>query len=288
MAAIVDPLSERDEPAASSRREDQLSAAIRDACIAEATSPKCGNVHPGASFDDLRYEHFIAAAYIAAETLTAFDVPLSRRIADCVRRTRDACGTNVNLGIALMIGPLVEAARRCPSKPREAVADVLGSFTPADGGVIAAAIASAAAGGLGDAPEHDVRQVGDVDILAAMRAAVDRDDVARQWATGYADLIDVVVPMLDDEVEVAHDIGDAVRDAALRILADRVDTLIARKNGRHIAEEVRRRAKGLDRRDPVAVADFDRYLRSNGNRLNPGTTADLIAAALFWRYVRPV
>ena len=121
-----------------------------------------------------------------------------------------------------------------------------------------------------------------------MRAAVDRDDVARQWATGYADLIDVVVPMLDDEVEGADDIGDAIRDAALRILADRVDTLIARKNGRRIAEEVRRRAKGLDRRDPVAVADFDRYLRSNGNRLNPGTTADLIAAALFWRYVRPV
>ena len=39
------------------------------------------------------------------------------------------------------------------------------------------------------------------------------------------------------------------------------------------------RLTGID--DPESVADFDRLLRSNGNRLNPGTTADLIAASLF-------
>jgi triphosphoribosyl-dephospho-CoA synthase len=30
-----------------------------------------------------------------------------------------------------------------------------------------------------------------------------------------------------------------------------------------------------------AVSDLDFWLRSDGNRRNPGTTADLIAAALF-------
>ena len=30
-----------------------------------------------------------------------------------------------------------------------------------------------------------------------------------------------------------------------------------------------------------ALADFDFWLRSDGHRRNPGTTADLIAAALF-------
>jgi triphosphoribosyl-dephospho-CoA synthase len=30
-----------------------------------------------------------------------------------------------------------------------------------------------------------------------------------------------------------------------------------------------------------ALADFDFWLRSDGNRRNPGTTADLVAAALF-------
>jgi triphosphoribosyl-dephospho-CoA synthase len=30
-----------------------------------------------------------------------------------------------------------------------------------------------------------------------------------------------------------------------------------------------------------AVADFDFWLRADGHRRNPGTTADLVAAALF-------
>jgi triphosphoribosyl-dephospho-CoA synthase len=31
----------------------------------------------------------------------------------------------------------------------------------------------------------------------------------------------------------------------------------------------------------VAAAGLDRWLRRDGNRLNPGTSADLIAASLF-------
>jgi triphosphoribosyl-dephospho-CoA synthase len=34
--------------------------------------------------------------------------------------------------------------------------------------------------------------------------------------------------------------------------------------------------------DPNKIADFDAWLRADGNRRNPGTTADLIAAALYW------
>ena len=37
--------------------------------------------------------------------------------------------------------------------------------------------------------------------------------------------------------------------------------------------------------DPIRYAEslkeFDRFLRVNGNRLNPGTTADLVTATLF-------
>ena len=31
----------------------------------------------------------------------------------------------------------------------------------------------------------------------------------------------------------------------------------------------------------AVIADFDFWLRSDGHRLNPGTSADIIAAALF-------
>jgi triphosphoribosyl-dephospho-CoA synthase len=39
---------------------------------------------------------------------------------------------------------------------------------------------------------------------------------------------------------------------------------------------------GLDTADGRrAGVELDRYLRSDGNKLNPGTTADLVAACLF-------
>jgi triphosphoribosyl-dephospho-CoA synthase len=66
------------------------------------------------------------------------------------------------------------------------------------------------------------------------------------------------------------------------------DTLIARKAGAEAAAAVAERAKvvvragGLGTRRGLAAARrLDRDLRRDGNRLNPGTSADLIAAALF-------
>ena len=34
-------------------------------------------------------------------------------------------------------------------------------------------------------------------------------------------------------------------------------------------------------RDQAPIAEFDYWLRADGNRRNPGTTADLVAACLF-------
>jgi len=58
--------------------------------------------------------------------------------------------------------------------------------------------------------------------------------------------------------------------------------LHARRRASHIAagspvEEALR----LDRALSAAAARLDRRLRRDGNRLNPGTSADLIAASLF-------
>jgi triphosphoribosyl-dephospho-CoA synthase len=66
------------------------------------------------------------------------------------------------------------------------------------------------------------------------------------------------------------------------------DTLIARKRGRAAAEAVSARARAVLRRGGwytragrSAAARLDTMLRLDGNRLNPGTSADLIAASLF-------
>jgi triphosphoribosyl-dephospho-CoA synthetase len=91
---------------------------------------------------------------------------------------------------------------------------------------------------------------------------------------------------------------ESIRRLQLTILAERVDSHIVRKWGRHMGEQVLHRAQQvLDSAEygspefELAWQAFDSELRSgppltsrqgmNLQRMNPGTTADMIAAALY-------
>ena len=116
-----------------------------------------------------------------------------------------------------------------------------------------------------------------------MRAAAHRDQIARLWATDYADLFTGPVADLAAAVAAGSDLDDAIVQAHLRQLAREPDTLIVRRHGADVATDVSRRARevlaaGADWR-PAAAA-FDQSLRFP-KRVNPGTTADLLAAALY-------
>jgi triphosphoribosyl-dephospho-CoA synthase len=150
------------------------------------------------------------------------------------------------------------------------------------------AIRLANPGGLGDAPEQDVRAEPTVTLLEAMKLAADRDMVARQYANGFADVFDFGVPAFVDAFAKFGCVEAAIIDSQLRWLATYPDSLIARKNGPAVAEDVRRRAAEVLALGGIATAEgraagvaLDKHLRSDGNKLNPGTTADLITACLF-------
>ncbi|MFM8706513.1 MAG: triphosphoribosyl-dephospho-CoA synthase, partial [Planctomycetia bacterium] len=72
---------------------------------------------------------------------------------------------------------------------------------------------------------------------------------------------------------------EAIVDAFLAHLAREPDSLIVRRHGPIVAQEVSLRAPDARAR-PETIADFDRFL-SSPRRLNPGTTADLTAAGLY-------
>jgi triphosphoribosyl-dephospho-CoA synthase len=78
---------------------------------------------------------------------------------------------------------------------------------------------------------------------------------------------------------------DAALEAYLRTLAAVPDTLVARKDGFAAADAVSAGARRVLAAAPegraAAAAAFDADLRRHGNRWNPGTTADLVAAGLF-------
>jgi triphosphoribosyl-dephospho-CoA synthase len=112
-----------------------------------------------------------------------------------------------------------------------------------------------------------------------MAAAAHRDSIASEYATGYAIVFDTALPALTDELRAGAATLEAIVSLHMRLLASRPDTLIARKAGVAAAEAVTAAAREvLD--GTRSLADFDASLRSPDHRLNPGTTADLVAATL--------
>jgi triphosphoribosyl-dephospho-CoA synthase len=248
------------------------------ACILEASAPKPGNVHPGAGFPDLAHEDLVAAGIAIAPVMDqAPATPLGRTILAAVEASCRVTRSNANLGIVLAIAPLAAA------EAFDRVPQVLSGLGPADAADVWRAIALAQPGGMGTSDRHDLRKAPPTDLLAAMRAAAHRDQIARLWATGYADLFTGPVADLAAEVAAGSELDDAIVRTHLRQLAREPDTLIVRRHGADVGADVSRRARevlaaGADWR-PAATA-FDHALRFP-KRVNPGTTADLIAAAVY-------
>jgi len=248
------------------------------ACILEASAPKPGNVHPDADFPDLAHADLVAAGIAIAPIMDeAPAAPLGRTILAAVEAAGRVTRSNANLGIVLAITPL--AAADSP----DSVQDSLARLGRADAADVWRAIALARPGGMGTSERHDLRAPPPTDLLDAMRAAAHRDQIARLWATDYADLFTGPVADLAAEVAAGSELDDAIVRAHLRQLAREPDTLIVRRHGAAVAADVSRRARevlaaGADWR--TAAAAFDHALRFP-NRVNPGTTADLIAAALY-------
>jgi triphosphoribosyl-dephospho-CoA synthase len=165
---------------------------------------------------------------------------------------------------------------------------ILANLTVADTKHVYQAIRLASAGGLGEAPDQDVRDEPTVTLLEAMKLAADRDMIARQYANGFADVFDFGTPAFLEAFAKFGSVEAAIVDCQLRWLAAFPDSLIARKNGLAVAEDVQKRAISVMELGGIATPEgraagvaLDRHLRSDGNKLNPGTTADLIAACLF-------
>lgn len=258
------------------------------ACLLEATIPKPGNVHRGADFEDLSFTDFVAAAVAIGPAMeeVATGAPVGETVLDAIVATRKVVRTNVNLGIVLLLAPLAVAS--ATDDLRAGALSALANLTPYDAEAVYDAIALAMPGGMGEVDEADVKGPAPSDLIAAMRLAADRDTIARQYANGFADLFDFIVPDLRAGLARGWTLHDALIRTHLRTMHTIPDTLIARKCGAAVAAESAANAGAVlnagepgDENYNEALADLDFWLRSDGHRRNPGTTADLMAAALF-------
>jgi triphosphoribosyl-dephospho-CoA synthase len=261
---------------------DSLADLIRLACQAEVLARKPGNVHPEASFADLAAADFLRAAEIVGPVLArSAELGIGRAIFEAVRATREHVATNANLGICLLIAPCAAAAKHAADL-RPSLNQVLEKLTVDDARWTYQAIRLAAPGGLGQADDQDVSAEPTVTLLEAMRLAAERDGVARQYATGFSDVFDIALPAIAEFATFG--VEQSIIGTHLRLMAARPDTLIARKCGRETAVESANRARQVLTSGWPAngheLAKLNAWLRADGHRRNPGTTADIVAATL--------
>jgi triphosphoribosyl-dephospho-CoA synthase len=278
-----------------------VAAAAQLACLLEASAPKPGNVSPGRHFADARYEDFLASAIAIGVPLAgAATRPIGATVRLAVEATARWTRSNTNLGIILLLAPLARAAllespvdRPTPGAQRRtrlrgALGRVLEETSVDDAREAYAAIRRAAPGGLGRAETQDVADDPTMTLLDVMRLAAQRDGIAREYATAFEVTFETAAPALGSARGDGLSWDDAIVETYLTVLAAAPDTHVARRSGAAVAAEVSRRARTALAAGGVrsaagqrAIDEMDLALRDARNTANPGTSADLTAAAIF-------
>lgn len=257
------------------------------ACLWEVTIPKPGNVHRGADFEDLTFADFLASAVAIAPAINA--APQNRigqTVLNAVRATQGVVSTNTNLGTVLLLAPLATVSTEISIET--GLSAVLSDLEADDAILVYRAIQESGAGGLGSVESMDVAGEAPTDLLVGMQAAAEYDLVAQQYVNGFQQILQCVCPWIIDGINRGWNLAESVVHAHVRLMSEFPDSLIRRKCGAKVADESAVRAAGvLDAGEPRndnyrrALNDVDFWLRADGHRRNPGTSADMIAAGLF-------
>jgi triphosphoribosyl-dephospho-CoA synthase len=213
-------------------------------------------------------------------------------------------GGNTLLGTILLLSPLAVAAgmalsgkrELCLSELRADLKSTIQSTTSADAVALYEAISLAHPGGLvGKAPVLDVNDPKSKEQLVkesitlydVLRISAAYDAVSRELVESYPLTFDLAYPYFTIQLKRAGSLEHAVVHTYLKVLSVNPDTLVARKAGLKKAREVSAKARkilelgGLETEaGRQSINAFDKWLREQGNQLNPGTTADIIAAVL--------
>ncbi len=259
------------------------------ACLLEVCAPKPGNVHRGADFEDMSLNDFVVSAELLGQAIDSRKTDeLGLLVLNATRATQSLVSVNTNLGIILLVCPLTIAAND-GDLSSTAVRRLLKETGPEDAANIFTAIRSVNPGGLGDTDQMDVNEQAPESILDAMAFSSDRDQVALQYSNNFQQVFEDVVPLLAAGQQQFESINRAIVYAHVSMLARYGDSLIKRKCGDEVNEKAQMMAckalselvEGNREQYETAVGELDFWLRSDGNRRNPGTTADLVTAGLF-------
>ncbi len=296
-----------------------ISKCLELAILLEVSAEKPGNVNFTSGFEGTRCEHFLAsavaagpsfqtAAYrgisVAENKLGICEVGLGQLIKTCAADVNAwQKGGNTILGTIMLFMPVAVAAGMTPTKKnyafdfsllRKNIDLAVKSTTALDSVHLYEAVDIANPSGLNDAPDLDVTDPRskerlikeNVSLYEVFKIASGYDDICSEWVHNYPVTFDLAYPYLMEQLK-SKPLNTAIVHTFLKILSERPDTFIARKVGKEKAQEVSSEAKailelgGLETaKGKKSLKQFDKKLRLSENKCNPGTTADLTAAAL--------
>jgi len=296
-----------------------ISKCLELAILFEVSATKPGNVNFTVGFEGTRVEHFLASAVAAGPSfeeaarrgiavqdkkLRVNDVGMGEIIKNCVVDIETwQKGGNTLLGTVILFVPIAVAAGMTPtrenfdfefSRLRENLKLAVESTTAEDAVHLYEAVDVAKPSGLNKAPDLDVNDPSskerilreNVSLYQVFKIAAGYDDVCAEWVNNYPITFELAYPYLMKQLK-NRDLNTAIMHTFLKVLSEHPDTFIARKVGFEKAREISLNAKkvlelgGIETsKGREGILEFDRKLRESGNLLNPGTTADLTAAAL--------
>ncbi|NWF87575.1 triphosphoribosyl-dephospho-CoA synthase [Candidatus Bathyarchaeota archaeon] len=302
------------------QKAKHISKCLELAILFEISADKPGNVNLTVGFEGTKYEHFLASAVaatpsfeVAAEKGIAVSKGEIRLTAVGIGHIIKSCVADVNawqqggntlLGTIILLSPIAVAAGMAPTikdnifevqELRKNLKFIAEATTPEDAINVYEAIRIANPSGLNKAPELDVNDSSSLDrivkekisLLQVFKIASEYDNVCAEWVNNYPITFEIAYPYLQKQIREKENLNVAIIHTFLKVLSEYPDTFIARKVGIQKAQDVSSMAaeilkfgglKTLKGRE--MLREFDLKLRKSDSLLNPGTTADIIAAAL--------
>jgi triphosphoribosyl-dephospho-CoA synthase len=266
---------------------------IRDciiwACEREVSAPKPGNVNCYSGANNMETSDFLKSAHAIAPALSEPNIPVGKLILNAITATRTVVNCNTNLGIVLLFAPLCVAIHKCNdiNMLSSELDSVLNELTIDDAINTYQAIRLAEAGGMGKSAQQDINDTPTVTLRQAMKMAKDHDTIAAQYLNNYREIFDIGLKNLTISINCGETVEWASAFAYLYLLRDIPDSLIARKKGIELSQQIGVEANNILRKTlnnntlsnfEADVIRWDKELKKKG--LNPGTSADMTAATL--------
>ena len=259
-----------------------------------SSSPKPGNVDRCHDFSDIGFHHFLTSAVSAYPVFRKAangrgQRGLAHLLEGVVAWQTWNLSSNTHFGSLVLMIPIAIAARR-PGELQAELREVLEKTTAIDAidfyrafEKAKARVAEVDSFSLNDKNWQKTIQGSGKTLLELMRLSSKHDIVAREWSTNYERSF-LLAERLTEQIGRWGQ-NDGVVRTFLEALAEVPDSLICAKFGEEVASQVSRRAGEALLDDTLSKAhELDRDLLKQD--INPGSTADLIAASLFISLLR--